>query len=62
MDKREYYLRNREKIKERNRKYKEAHEEQIAAYQKRYAMTHDRTEYYHMYYLKKKEAAKQEKG
>lgn len=43
---REYYRRNRERIKERSRQYRETHKEQIAAYNKRYSMTHDRSEYF----------------
>lgn len=41
-----YYLRNRERIKERNRQYRETHKEQISAYQKQYSMTYDRSEYF----------------
>lgn len=46
---RDYYRRNRDALKEKNKAYKERNREKINAYQKRYGMTHDRTEYYRQY-------------
>lgn len=50
-----YYESHREEIKERNKVYKEKNIEKVRAYQKRYDMTHDRTEYFRQYNLKRKQ-------
>lgn len=49
-----YYTKNCERIKERNRQYRETHKDQISDYQKRYSMTHDRSEYFRERWKKKK--------
>lgn len=57
--KHEYYIRNKERIIANDKRRKEANPEAYyayhRAYSKRYAMTHDRTEYFREYYKRQKE-------
>lgn len=54
-----YYLKNKDKVLESNKKRKEANPEAYyqyhREYSKRYSMTHDRTEYFKEYYRKRKD-------
>ena len=59
---RNYYRRNRDALLEKSKEYKERNREKIDAYQKRYAMTHDRTEYFRQYNLKRKQKRLLENG
>jgi len=58
----DYVQRNHEVVLEKNRDYKRRNREKISAYNKRYAMTHDRTEYYRQYNLKRKQKRLAENG
>lgn len=51
----ENYQRNRERILKRQKQYDDNHKEQRSAYNKRYSMTHDRSEYFRERWKKKKE-------
>ena len=54
----EYYVRNRERINEKSKKWKEEHPERVKEISKKsylkYKGIRDRKEYQHQYYLRKK--------
>lgn len=52
-----YYEKNRESILQKRREQYAANPEKFREKNKRYDMTHDRSEYYRQYYRRKKEGA-----